>query len=144
MFVVRWPALAASAQRLQSIPGVGLVTVTTQVAFLPELGQLGRKAIAALVSVAPPSWERGRTHLRRSIWGGRAIVRRTWSMATLAAMRINPLRRAFTSMCGRQGRRQRWLALTACMRKLLILANALLWTGQPWDPGRVTPSDQIP
>lgn len=138
-FLATCPALLATVQLLRTIPGVGFLTATTLVASLPELGQLDRKAIAALVGVAPLSWESGRHSRRRISWGGRATVRRMLSLAALAAIRHNPWLRRFSERL-RAARKPPKVAVTACMRKLLVLANALVRTGQPWDPTRPTPA----
>jgi transposase len=138
-FLATCPALLATVQLLRTIPGVGFLTATTLVASLPELGQLDRKAIAALVGVAPLSWESGRHSRRRIIWGGRATVRRMLYLAALAAIRHNPWLRRFYERLRAAGKPPK-VAVTACMRKLLVLANALVRTGQPWDPTRPTPA----
>ncbi len=102
---------------LRSVPGVGPVLATTLLAELPELGQLDRKKIAALVGVAPFNCESGLMHGKRMVWGGRGSVRQALYMATLAARRFNPVIRAFFERLTKSGKPFK-VALTACMRKL--------------------------
>jgi transposase len=118
---------------LRSVPGVGPVLATTLVADLPELGRLDRKAIAALVGVAPLACESGILRGRRVVWGGRARVRAALSMGTLVAVRYNPVIRAFYERLRAAGKPTK-VALTACMHKLLIILNAILRQQQPWQP----------
>lgn len=133
----RFPALGAPVALRQTIPGLGFLPAASLVAFLPELGQLDRTAMAALVGVAPLRWERGRTRRRRVIWGGRAAVRRVLDLAALAGLRHNPWLRAFDQRW-RQAGKAPTVAVTACTRTLLVLANAVVGTGQPFDPSRFT------
>lgn len=116
---------------LRSVPGVGRVLTVTLLAELPELGQLNRKQVAALVGVAPLNRDSGRQRGRRQVWGGRALVRSTLYMATLAATRWNPVIRAFYERLYAAGKPKK-VALTACMRKLLVILNALLQHRTPW------------
>lgn len=118
---------------LQSVPGVGPVLATTLIAELPELGHLDRKQIAALVGVAPLNCESGTWRGRRIIWGGRGQVRAALWMATLVAVQHNPVIRAFYDRL-LAARKPKKLALTACMRKLLTILNALLRHRTPWQP----------
>lgn len=116
---------------LRSVPGIGPVLATTLIAELPELGQLNRKQIAALVGVAPLNCESGRLRGRRITWGGRARVRAALYMATLVAIRFNPVIRAFyEQLCG-AGKAKK-VALTACLHKLLLILNAVLRQRCPW------------
>lgn len=94
-------------------------------AELPELGQLDRKAIAALVGVAPLSCESGTWRGRRIVWGGRARVRSALYMATLVASRHNPIITAFYTRLCAAGKPKK-VALTACMHKLLTILNAIV------------------
>jgi transposase len=110
---------------LQSVPGVGPVLSATLLADLPELGTLGRKQIAALVGVAPLNRDSGTLRGKRTVWGGRAKVRATLYMATLAATRHNAVIRAFYQRLCAVGKEKK-LALTACMHKLLTILNAIL------------------
>ena len=116
---------------LGSVPGVGPVTRATFLAKLPELGTLGRRQIAALVGVAPMSRDSGPFRGQRFVQGGRADVRTVLSMATVAAVRCNPVIRAFHQRLLAAGKPAK-LALTACMRKLLVILNAIARTRQPW------------
>ena len=126
-------ALRARAAWLQSIPGIGPTASATLLAELPELGSLSRRQIAALVGVAPFNRDSGTWRGRRSIWGGRASVRAVLYMATVAATRANPVIRAFYRRLVAAGKPSK-VALTACMRKLLVFCNALCQHQSLWDP----------
>jgi transposase len=120
---------------LRSVPGIGPTTARTLLADLPELGQLNRRAIAALVGVAPMNCDSGQLRGQRHIWGGRAPVRTTLYMATLTATRHNALLRAFYRRL-RDAGKPATVALVAVMRKLLTIVNAMLkhqtrWQDQP-------------
>ena len=128
--------LRTRAAWLRSIPGIGPVASATLLAELPELGTLSRRQIAALVGVAPFNRDSGTWRGRRGIWGGRASVRAALYMATLAATRANPPIRAFYQRLVAAGKRPK-VALTACMRKLLVLCNALCKQQTLWDPTMV-------
>jgi transposase len=117
---------------LRGVPGVGPVVSATLIAALPELGTLDRRAIAALVGVAPFARDSGRYRGQRHVAGGRADVRGALYMATLVATRHNPAVRAFYERLLDAGKPKK-LALTACMRKLLVTLNAMLRAGTPWD-----------
>lgn len=116
---------------LQSAPGVGPVLSATLIAQLPELGTLDRREIAALVGVAPLNRDSGVFHGRRAVWGGRTHVRAVLYMATLAATRFNPVIRGFYVRLCSAGKSKK-VALTACMRKLLTILNAMLKHRSPW------------
>jgi transposase len=116
---------------LRSVPGVGPVLATTLVADLPELGRLGRKAIAALVGVAPLDCESGILRGRRIVWGGRARVRAALYMGALVAIRHNPAIRARYERLLAAGKPTK-VALVACMHKLLTVLNAILRHREPW------------
>lgn len=118
---------------LRSAPGVGPVLSRTMLAELPELGTLNRKAIAALVGVAPLNRDSGTLRGKRTVHGGRARLRATLYMAALTATRCNPVIRAFYQRLLAAGKPKK-VALTACMRKLLIILNAMLRQGTPWTP----------
>jgi transposase len=130
-FIRQSPTWQATDELLQSVPGVGRVTSTTLVALLPELGRLNRQEIAALVGVAPMNKDSGRKQGRRRIFGGRASVRSVLYMAALSATRFNPVIKAFYATLLSRGKDKK-VALTACMRKLLVILNAMLHTQQPW------------
>ena len=125
------PAWRERAALLASVPGVGKITVATLLGLLPELGQLDRRAVAALVGVAPFARDSGLMKGRRTIWGGRAPVRAVLYMAALVAVRHNPTLRAFYQRLLTTGKAKK-LALTAAMRKLLVTLNAILRDRQPW------------
>ena len=116
---------------LKSTPGVGPVLSTTLLAELPELGSLSRKEIAALVGVAPLNRDSGTLRGRRTVWGGRSQVRAALYMAALVATRFNPVIRAFYQRLQAAGKPNK-LALTACMRKLLTILNAMMRHQIPW------------
>jgi transposase len=116
---------------LKSVPGVGPVLSTTILADLPELGLLNRRQIAALVGVAPFNRDSGHMRGQRTVWGGRAVVRSALYMATLVATRHNPIIRDFYRHLLSQGKPKK-LALTACMRKLLTILNAMVKHQTPW------------
>jgi len=120
-------------QLLRSVPGVGPVVSTTLLAALPELGTLNRKQIAALVGVAPLNRDSGPFRGRRCVWGGRATVRAALYMSALTAARCNPAIAQFHQRLRAQGKRPK-VALTACMRKLLTILNAMLKEGTAWQP----------
>lgn len=116
---------------LTSVPGVGAITAFTLLAHLPELGQLNHKQIAALVGVAPMNRDSGHWRGKRYIIGGRPLVRAALYMATFSATRFNPvIRNSFQSLIGR-GKPYK-VALVACMRKLLIILNAMLRDQKAW------------
>ena len=116
---------------LRSVPGVGEQLSLTLLAELPELGRLDRRQAAALVGVAPFNRDSGRLRGRRTIWGGRARVRAVLYMGALSASRHNPAIRAFYQRLLAAGKPKK-LALTACMRKLLVILNAMLTHHTPW------------
>jgi len=119
------------AEIIDSVPGVGRVTATTLVAELPELGQINRQKIAALVGVAPFNKDSGPKKGKRRIFGGRSGIRRTLFMATLSASKHNPVIRAFYESLLKRGKEKK-VALTACMRKLLVIINAMVRKGEAW------------
>jgi transposase len=127
----RSPLWQAKAHLMMSIPGVGRVTATTLLAALPELGQLSRREISALVGVCPFNRDSGGHRGRRVIWGGRASVRTVLYMAALAASRHNPMIKAFYQKLLAAGKMKK-VALVACMRKLLVILNAMVKSNTPW------------
>lgn len=129
----RSPVWRGHQQLLATTPGVGPVLSTTLLADLPELGQLNRRQIAALVGVAPLNRDSGVARGKRAIWGGRAPIRAVLYMATLAATQRNPVIRAFYARLLQAGKPKK-VALTACMRKLLTILNAMAKHRTPWAP----------
>ena len=125
------PVWRAKDDLLRSVPGVGAPVSLTLLAYLPELGTLDRRQIAALVGVAPFNRDSGTLRGKRTVWGGRARVRATLYMGALVATRYNPAIRAFYQRLLAAGKPKK-LALTACMRKLLVILNAMLKHGAPW------------
>lgn len=125
------PRWRVQEELLRSVPGVGPILTGILIAFLAELGTLNRKEIAALVGVAPLNRDSGIFRGRRSVWGGRAPVRAALYMATLVATRCNPTIRAFYQRLCAAGKPKK-VALTACMRKLLTILNAMLAHHTPW------------
>lgn len=118
-------------QILQSVSGVAAATSHTLIADLPELGQLGHKQIAKLVGVAPLNRDSGKFRGRRAIFGGRSTVRAALYMAAFNAMRCNMQIRAFYQRLRKAGKCYK-VAITACMRKLLTILNALVRDNVPW------------
>jgi transposase len=118
---------------LRSIPGVGAVTSLTMLAKCPELGQLNRREIAKLTGVAPLSNDSGKHRGKRFIWGGRADVRAVLYMATVSAMRFNPIIKAFADRLKQSGKPAK-VVIVACMRKLLTIMNVILKNNAPWSP----------
>lgn len=117
--------LQAKAQRLDAIPGVGAVSAATVLAELPELGRLSGQAAAALVGVAPYNRDSGQAQGGRHIGGGRRAVRCALFMATLSAVRHDPILKAFYQRLRAAGKKPK-VALVAAMRKLVVLMNRLL------------------
>lgn len=116
---------------LQSAKGVGPVLSHTLLAEVPELGRLNRKQLAALVGVAPFNRDSGSLRGKRCIWGGRARVRRAFYMAALSATKCNPVVKAFYHRLVAAGKEKK-VALTACMRKLLTILNAMVKSQRKW------------
>ena len=117
----------------QSVPGIGATTSAVLIDRLPELGQLNREQIAALVGVAPFHCESGAFRGERHIWGGRAAVRAVLYMGTLSAVQFNPTLKAFYHRLLEKGKAKK-VALIAAMRKLLIMVNAVVKQSRPWTP----------
>jgi transposase len=127
----RSPLWREEEDLLRSAPGVGPVLTVTLVAEVPELGALDRRQIAALVGVAPFNRDSGTLRGKRTVWGGRATVRAALYMATLVATRFNPVIRTFYQRLLAAGKPKK-VALTACMRKLLTILNAMIKHRTPW------------
>lgn len=122
---------------LASVPGVGAVTASQLIADLPELGKLNRQQLAALVGVAPINRDSGTMRGRRSIFGGRATVRRTLYMAAFCAMKFNPVIERFAERLRQAGKPFKVIVI-ACMRKLLCILNVMIRENRTWDPTRQT------
>lgn len=120
------------AQVLQSVKGVGPNTCMVLIADLPELGKLSSREITALVGLAPFNRDSGPMRGKRTIFGGRTQVRCALYMATLVAMRHNPVIKAFYARLLAAGKPKK-VAIVACMRKLLTILNAMIRTGKQWD-----------
>jgi transposase len=116
---------------LRSVPGIGPITSATLICDLPELGVLSSKKIAMLAGLAPLNCDSGKYKGRRRIWGGRASVRSGLYMATIAAIRCNPAIKEFYQRLIAAGKCHK-VAATACMRKLLIIVNAMLRDQTLW------------
>lgn len=116
---------------LQSFKGIGPATSACLLSDLPELGGLENKKIAALVGVAPFNCDSGRYRGRRRVWGGRSQVRRNLYMATLSAVRSNPVISSFYYRLRQSGKPHK-VALTACMRKTLMILNAMMKNQTYW------------
>ena len=125
------PVWQAKLDLLKDFKGIGPVTRASLMAWLPELGQLNRKQIAALSGVAPFNCDSGTLKGQRHIWGGRQSVRNVVYMATLVGVRHNPTLRAHYRQLRARGKAAK-VALVACMRKLLVILNAVFRSGLPY------------
>ena len=121
---------------LKSAPGVGSVVSRSILSGLPELGTINGKKISALVGVAPFNCDSERFKGRRRIWGGRGHIRSILYMGTVAAVRWNPVIRSFFLRLVKAGKSKK-VALTACMRKLLVMLNAIIASNKTWKYGKV-------
>lgn len=110
---------------LQSFKGIGPVTSATLLAALPELGTIGAKPLSALIGVAPLNRDSGKFKGRRTVWGGRNNVRSTLYMAAMSAIRFNPEIKAFYTRLREAGKPHK-VAMTACMRKIIIILNSMI------------------
>jgi transposase len=140
--VARAPEWAARAELLRSVPGIGAAVCHTLLAGLPELGTLSHKQITALVGVAPYNRDSGKVRGARHIWGGRAEVRAILYMGVLASLKWNDtVKRHYERLvaAGKPGK----VAMVACMRKLLVILNAMVRSGQPWKPNLSAPATPI-
>jgi len=127
------PAWREKDDLLRSAPGIGPVLSATLQAALPELGRLNQREIAKLVGVAPLNNDSGKRRGARHIRGGRAAVRRVLYMATLMATRFNPVIKCFYKRLIANSKPQK-VALTAAMRKLLVILNTMVKTKTVWNP----------
>lgn len=126
---------------LQSPKGIGPVISASLLVLLPELGQLNRRQITALVGLAPFNRDSGQHQGKRTIWGGRAAVRTLLYLGTLSALRHNPPIRAYYKHLKDKGKVPK-VAIVACMRKILVCLNAMVKNHLPWDNDRVTATFQ--
>jgi len=120
-------------RRFESIKGVGPTTSASVIAFMPELGQISNARAAKLAGLAPLNNDSGNSRGKRSIWGGRKLVRCALYMATLSAMRFNPVIKAFYERMLAAGKCKK-AAMTACAHKLLRILNAMARSGKAWNP----------
>ena len=128
------PQFAALAARLDTVPGVGPVTIAALIAWLPELGRLDRRALAALVGVAPFDDDSGKRTGQRYIKGGRGKLRNIAYMAVMgAATKHNPVLKAYYDSLLNRGKLKK-VALIACLRKLLTILNTMVAKQQDWNP----------
>jgi transposase len=125
------PLWREQEELLREVPGVGPALTFSLLANLPELGTLSSKQIAALVGVAPLNRDSGRWRGKRIVWGGRANVRAALYMPTVVAVRWNPVLRDFYQRLVATGKPKK-VALVACMRKFLVILNAMLKHRTPW------------
>lgn len=137
------PLWREQEELLTSVPGVGRVTAATLLVELPELGKLNRKQIAALVGVAPFNRDSGKWQGKRMIWGGRASIRAALYMSTLSATRHNSVIRTFYERLLAAGKPKK-VALTACMRKLLTILNAMMHSGTIWQADKAKTKIPVP
>jgi transposase len=132
--IAKTPAWQADVDLYCTVPGIGRTLATSVVAHLPELGRLSGRKISKLVGIAPLADDSGTRHGKRRIWGGRASVRRSLYLAALVAIRFNPpMRDVYERLVG-SGKPKK-VAIVACMRKLLVILNAMKRDGTPWEPG---------
>ena len=127
------PRLAHRYQLLISMPGVGPTLAYTLLATLPELGQIDRKQIAALVGLAPYDFDSGKLKGHRCIYGGRMPVRNVLYMAALSASRYNPALKEFSNRLAAAGKKSK-VIIVAVMRKMIITLNAMLRDNTGWHP----------
>jgi transposase len=137
------PIWEAKAKVTCSVSGVGRVTTVTLLADFPELGMLNRKKVSALAGLAPFNCDSGNKQGKRIIWGGRACVRNALYMATLSAIRCNPVIKAHYKNLIGKGKPPK-VALVACMRKLLTILNAMIRDMTLWNPDLASPKTSIP
>jgi transposase len=126
-------AWKAKDELYRSMPGIGPVNSHMLMACLPELGQLNRQQISALVGVAPFNRDSGTFKGKRRIWGGRAQVREMLFMAATTAIRWNPVIRSFYEQLTARGKPHK-VAIVACMRKMLVILNTMAKTNTAWSP----------
>lgn len=131
-FIINNPALKRKVDIVQSAPGVGPVVSKALLSYLPELGRVNGKEICALAGVAPFNSDSGRRKGKRRVWGGRRSARAALYMGALVATRFNPVIGPFYQRLLEAGKPKK-LALTACMRKLLTMVNAMVRDEKAWE-----------
>ena len=131
--VEKTPAWQADVELYSTVPGIGRTLATSVVAQLPELGHLSGRKISKLVGIAPLADDSGKRHGKRRIWGGRSSVRRSLYLATLVAIRHNPPIRDVYQRLVAIGKPKK-VAIVACMRKLIVILNAMKRDHTPWTP----------
>ena len=119
-------------KRFEAVKGIGVATCAALLAFMPELGQVKSGRAAKLAGLAPLNQDSGKARGKRHVWGGRSVVRSTLHMATLSAMRFNPVIKTFYDRLIAAGKPKK-VAITACSHKMLRILNAMARTGQPWN-----------
>jgi transposase len=129
----RDPDLKMKVDRLDEIKGVGKVTAMNVLLHMPELGRLTPKEVSALAGVAPFNKDSGQMKGKRQIWGGRAAVRSALYMAILTARKFNPAIKKFYDRLIQKGKLPK-VAMVACMRKLIIIMNAMIRDNSCWQP----------
>ena len=137
-FIRQTPLWHEKSEILKSVPGIGPAVSSELIAHLPELGLLGHKQITSLVGLAPFNRDSGKYRGKRMIRGGRAHVRNKLYMAAVVAARHNPVLRPFYQGLLSSGKPKK-VALTACMRKLLIILNAMVKNQTIWRPSGLAP-----
>jgi len=130
-FIQDTPAWRDKDKLYRSVPGVGPIVSAALLAYMPELGTLNRKKVAALAGLAPFNRDSGKLRGKRVVWGGRGQIRRLLYMATVASLRVNPVIQSFFQRLVEAGKPKK-AALTACMRKLLTILNAMAKSNLPW------------
>jgi len=132
-FIRSSPMWRTKEKVIRSAPGIGPVLSATFLANLPELGMVSGGQISALVGVAPFNRDSGTLRGKRTVWGGRRQVRAALYMAALVASRYNPVIKEFYQRLCSMGKPKK-VALTACMRKLLVILNSMVKHGEEWQP----------
>jgi transposase len=127
------PIWRAKQDILRSFKGVGPVTSATLLAAVPELGIIGAKPLSALIGLAPLNRDSGQFRGKRTIWGGRDNVRSTLYMATMSAIRFNPVVKPFYTRLREAGKPHK-VAITACMRKIIVILNSMIKNQTYWRP----------
>lgn len=130
-FIKQLPTFRQKQDILTSTPGIGAVTSAILLADLPELGVYNRQKIAALVGIAPFNKDSGHKKGKRRVKGGRVAIRNVLYMATLSAIRFNPVIKSFYEQLCLRGKEKK-VAIVACMRKLLTILNAMIRENRPW------------